>query len=301
MACMSDLGFTSRARAGGSGSHPGRRKVRRPIPQAILPRECTKCSLLRIPELCCFTAGGISQAGSANGSGRSLRRVGPGPGGIRSSLAGLWLHTGYIVKLLDSVRQTSVSASTSDSIQATLVSGRLVSHVTYLWTPSDATRNFHGRGAALDLKRFGVHGHVRVLLDVKVYFHVWRLFFSFFLSSCGSGWLAGGHVPEGREGLNTQREDIDGFDTSQWLGTRARSVMMANWTSRGGRRYRMVMVRVLVFFLICGSGIMALPRGNEIHPEGLPGRRSRLRILGTKRQDNRSPKMTLIPCLVRSR
>lgn len=198
MACMSDLGFTSRTRAGGFGSHPGRRKVRRPIPQAILPRECTKCSLLRIPELwCCFTAGGISQAGSANGSGRSLRRVGPGPGGIHSSPAWLWLHTGYIVKLLNSARQTSVSASTGDSIQAALVSGRLVSHVTYLWTPSDTTRNFHGRGAALDLKRFGVHGHVRVLLGVK-YLSMFRVVFSFFLSSRGGGWLAATCLRTGR-------------------------------------------------------------------------------------------------------
>lgn len=99
---------------------------------------------------------------------------------------------GYIVKLLNSARQTAVSASTSDSIQAALVSGRLVSHITYLWTPSDATRNFHGRGAALDLKRLSVHGLVRVLLDVK-HLSMFRAFFLFFFSSWG--WLAGGHVP----------------------------------------------------------------------------------------------------------
>lgn len=151
---------------------------------------------------------------------------------------------GYIVKLLNSARQTAVSASTSDSIQAALVSGRLVSHITYLWTPSDATRNFHGRSAALDLKRLSLHGLVRVLLDVK-HLSMFRAFFLFFFSSWG--WLAGGHVPgAGRTQHPAGRHR--GFDTSQWLGTRARSAMMANWTSRGGRRYRMVMVRVLVFF-----------------------------------------------------
>lgn len=190
-------------------------------------------------------------------------------GSVKSSMG-----MGYIVKLLNSARQTAVSASTSDSIQVALVSGRLVSHITYLWTPSDATGNFHGRGAALDLKRLSVHGLVRVLLDVK-HLSMFRAFFLFFFFSWG--WLADGHVPgAGRTQHPAGRHRWIRYVPVAWD---ARSVSndgkldqsrRPSISNGDGARSRIL--------LICGSGIVALPRGNEINPEGLPGRRSRLRL-----------------------
>jgi hypothetical protein len=66
-----------------------------------------------------------------------------------------------------------------------------------------------------------------------------------------------GWWPRARGGKDSTTSGPEEIDTSQWLGTLARSATVANYTSRGGRRHRMVMVSVLVFLFDLSFG------GNE--------------------------------------
>jgi hypothetical protein len=127
------------------------------------------------------------------------------------------------------------------------------SHITYLCPLSDATKNFRQGGAALALKRLGVHGP-RALLETfhstSTAFTSLMPFLKPFLILVGVvGWW-----PRARGGKDSTTSGPEEIDTSQWLGTLARSATVANYTSRGGRRHRMVMVPILVFLFDLSFG-----------------------------------------------